>query len=174
VNERSAGRNGRACLRHVHQAFQFVDVGHPPLSCDRSVGQAASAAGELIGVGQRGFPGRWPLAIGILQPNEAGQVIGNGSVQVIGKALRRPDQTCCCRCIVAARMDRGLPRPRQSRNAISSPVRNKIVARRTGCRWRNKSNDGSVEAVKVESADACRRIADGRIKRESVFLCIYS
>src|SRR6185369_6012136 len=130
-------------------------------------------AGKLIGSRQGGGPVRRAKASGILQPDKSGQVVGDGSVQVVREARARPGNSLSCRVIIAARIAGCLTGPGQTCHLVPRTECGEIGARYVMARHGQEPYDGSVKTVEIEFAYRTGCVADGRIKPEPCFFRIY-
>ena len=74
----------------VHQAFQFKDIRQSPIAGDRAVRQSAGAIGKVFGPVEGTVPGDAPVTVGVPQPDQAGEVVGQGAVVVVREPRLRP------------------------------------------------------------------------------------
>src|SRR5581483_1081944 len=75
----------RIVRKYVDQAFELTNVWKPPLAGRGSVGQATCAARESVHLAQGVCPVSAAEAAGILKPNQAGYIVGDGAIVMVGE-----------------------------------------------------------------------------------------
>ena len=85
AGERMARGQWRFILTIVDQALQLLDVGQAPSALRRAIRKTTLAGVQRVGRRQCISPNLSIEAIGILQPDQPSEVVGNGAVPVIGE-----------------------------------------------------------------------------------------